>query len=126
VVVNKHLIKDLLQLGLWNNELKNKIVFHNGSIQVIHEIPDSLKRIYKTAWELKQKTLIDQAVDRGKYICQSQSLNLFISKPTIKMLSSMHFYAWKKGLKTGMYYLRTQPAAAPVQFTIAPCESCSS
>lgn len=127
VVVNKHLIKDLLELGLWNNELKNKIVFHNGSIQVIHEIPDSLKRIYKTAWELKQKTLIDQAVDRGRYICQSQSLNLFISQPTIKTLSSMHFYAWKRGLKTGMYYLRTQPAAAPIQFTIAPsCESCSS
>lgn len=127
VVVNKHLIKDLLALGLWNNELKNKIIFHNGSIQVIHEIPDALKRIYKTAWELKQRTLIDQAVDRGRYICQSQSLNLFISQPTIKTLSSMHFYAWKKGLKTGMYYLRTQPAAAPIQFTIAPsCESCSS
>lgn len=127
VVVNKHLIKDLLNLNLWNNELKNKIVFHNGSIQVIHEIPESLKRIYKTAWELKQKTLIDQAVDRGKYICQSQSLNLFISQPTIKTLSSMHFYAWKSGLKTGLYYLRTQPAAAPIQFTLAPsCESCSS
>jgi ribonucleoside-diphosphate reductase alpha chain len=126
VVLNKHLIKDLLDLGMWNQDLKNKIIFHNGSIQNIHGIPSNLKDIYKTAWEIKQRCLIDQAVERGRYVCQSQSLNLFMAKPSIKALSSMHFYAWGQGLKTGIYYLRTQPAANPVQFTLNPCESCSS
>jgi ribonucleoside-diphosphate reductase alpha chain len=126
VVLNKHLIRDLLDLGIWSPDLKNKIIFHNGSIQNIVNIPDSLKSIYKTAWEIKQRALIDQAVERGKFVCQSQSLNLFMAKPTIKALSSMHFYAWDRGLKTGIYYLRTQPAANPIQFTLNPCESCSS
>lgn len=126
VVLNKHLIQDLLDLGIWNADLKNKIIFHNGSIQNIHDIPAHLKAIYKTAWEIKQRCLIDQAVERGRYVCQSQSLNLFMAKPSIKTLSSMHFYAWGQGLKTGIYYLRTQPAANPVQFTLNPCESCSS
>lgn len=126
VVLNKHLIKDLIHLGLWSSELKNKIIFHNGSVQDILNIPDTLKSIYKTAWEIKQRALIDQAVERGKFVCQSQSLNLFMAKPTIKALSSMHFYAWGRGLKTGLYYLRTQPATNPIQFTISPCESCSS
>jgi ribonucleoside-diphosphate reductase alpha chain len=126
VVLNKHLVKDLLDLGKWTTDLKNKIIFHNGSIQNIPEIPQSMKDIYKTAWEIKQRHLIDQATERGRYVCQSQSLNLFMAKPSIKALSSMHFYAWAQGLKTGIYYLRTQPAANPVQFTLNPCESCSS
>jgi len=126
VILNKHLVKDLLDLGKWTTDLKNKIIFHNGSIQNIHEIPESMKDIYKTAWEIKQRHLIDQATERGRYVCQSQSLNLFMAKPSIKALSSMHFYTWAQGLKTGIYYLRTQPAANPVQFTLNPCESCSS
>ena len=126
VVLNKHLIKDLLESGKWNADLKNKIILHNGSVQNIHEIPQSMKDIYKTAWEIKQRHLIDQATERGRYVCQSQSLNLFMAKPSVKALSSMHFYAWGEGLKTGIYYLRTQPAANPVQFTLNPCESCSS
>lgn len=128
VIVNKHLVKDLLDLGLWNEDLKNKIVAQHGSIQDIPEIPDTLKPIYKTAWEMKQKSLIDMAAERGVYVCQSQSLNLFMAQPTVAKLSSMHFYAWKKGLKTGMYYLRTKPVANPIQFTIEPsaCVTCSS
>lgn len=129
VVINKHLVRDLLRIGVWNRTLKDKIVYHNGSVQNIQEIPESIKKLYKTSWELKQKVLIDQAVTRGKYICQSQSMNLFVPRPTIKLLSSMHFYSWEQGLKTGIYYLRTQPAAAPVPVTIDPaliCETCSS
>lgn len=129
VVINKHLVRDLLKLGIWNKTLKDKIVYHNGSVQNIQEIPQDVKDLYKTSWELKQKVLINQAVGRGRYICQSQSMNLFVARPTIKLLSSMHFYSWEQGLKTGIYYLRTQPAAAPVQVTIDPnliCETCSS
>lgn len=118
IVVNKHLLKDLVQLGLWNNEMKNTIVAHNGSIQKIDTIPADIRALYKTVWEIKQRTLIDMAADRGAYICQSQSLNLFVDNPTTAKLTSMHFYAWKKGLKTGMYYLRTQAAAQAVQFTV--------
>jgi ribonucleoside-diphosphate reductase alpha chain len=118
VVVNKHLLKDLVQLDLWNDDMKNKIVFHNGSIQAIAEIPQEIKDIYKTVWEIKQRTIIDMAADRGAYICQSQSLNLFVDAPSSNKLTSMHFYAWKKGLKTGMYYLRTQAASQAVQFTV--------
>ena len=126
VVINKHLVKDLLSLNLWSKQLKDSIIQHNGSIQNIPQIPDNLKSLYKTAWEISQKVLIDQASDRQNFICQSQSMNLFIGKPDMSKLSSMHFYAWTKGLKTGMYYLRTQPAANPIQFTIDPvCESCS-
>ena len=118
VVVNKHLLKDLVELNLWNDDMKNKIIFHNGSIQAIDEIPNHLKEIYKTVWEIKQRNIIDMAADRGAYICQSQSLNLFVDTPTASKLTSMHFHAWKKGLKTGMYYLRTQAASQAVQFTV--------
>ncbi len=118
VIVNKHLLKDLIQLGLWNNTMKNKIIANNGSIQNIEEIPADVKELYKTVWEIKQRNLIDMAADRGAFICQSQSLNLFVDNPTNAKLTSMHFYAWKKGLKTGMYYLRTQAATQAVQFTI--------
>lgn len=118
VVVNKHLLHDLVELGLWDNDMKNKIIAANGSIQHINEIPSNIKELYKTVWEIKQRTLIDMAADRGAYICQSQSLNLFVDTPTTAKLTSMHFHAWKKGLKTGMYYLRTQAATQAVQFTV--------
>jgi ribonucleoside-diphosphate reductase alpha chain len=118
IIVNKHLLKDLVQLGLWNNNMKNKIIAANGSIQHIEEIPADIKELYKTVWEIKQRSIIDMAADRGAYICQSQSLNLFIDSPTISKLTSMHFYGWKKGLKTGMYYLRTQAATQAIQFTV--------
>ncbi|RYE26525.1 MAG: ribonucleoside-diphosphate reductase subunit alpha [Sphingobacteriales bacterium] len=118
IIVNKHLLKDLVQLGLWNNTMKNKIIANNGSVQNIDEIPADIKELYKTVWEIKQRNIIDMAADRGAYICQSQSLNLFVDSPTAGKLTSMHFYAWKKGLKTGMYYLRTQAATQAVQFTI--------
>jgi len=118
VIVNKHLLKDLVQLGLWNETMKNKIITANGSIQQINEIPAELKALYKTVWEIKQRHLIDMAADRGAYICQSQSLNLFVDNPTVAKLTSMHFYSWKQGLKTGMYYLRSQAASQAVQFTV--------
>jgi ribonucleoside-diphosphate reductase alpha chain len=118
IIVNKHLLKDLVNLGLWNNSMKNKIIAANGSIQNIQEIPASIKELYKTVWEIKQRTVIDMAADRGAYICQSQSLNLFVDNPNASKLTSMHFYAWKKGLKTGMYYLRSQAATQAVQFTV--------
>ncbi len=118
IIVNKHLMKDLVSLGLWNNDMKNRIVAANGSIQNIDGIPASIKELYKTVWEIKQRNLIDMAADRGAYICQSQSLNLFVDKPSVSKLTSMHFYAWKKGLKTGMYYLRSQAATQAVQFTV--------
>lgn len=117
-IVNKHLLKDLVRLGVWNNSLKEKIISANGSIQNINEIPSDLKELYKTVWEIKQKVIIDMAADRGAYIDQSQSLNLFIQAPTTSKLTSMHFYTWKKGLKTGMYYLRSQAAAQAVQFSV--------
>ena len=118
IIVNKHLLKDLVQLGLWSNDMKNKIITANGSVQHIDEIPANIKELYKTVWEIKQRNLIDMAADRGAYICQSQSLNMFIDSPTAAKLTSMHFYGWKKGLKTGMYYLRTQAATQAVQFTV--------
>jgi len=118
IIVNKHLLKDLVSIGLWNNNMKNKIVAANGSIQNIAEIPVDIKELYKTVWEIKQRNLIDMAADRGAFICQSQSLNLFVDSPTASKLTSMHFYAWKKGLKTGMYYLRSQAATQAVQFTV--------
>ena len=117
-IVNKHLLKDLVKLGLWNDSMKNKIIAANGSVQDIAEIPAELKDIYKTVWEIKQRTLIDMAADRGAFICQSQSLNLFIQDANFAKLTSMHFYAWKKGLKTGMYYLRTKSAADAIKFTV--------
>lgn len=118
VVVNKHLLKDLVELNLWSDEMKRKIMMHNGSVQKIGEIPGHIREIYKTVWEIKQRTIIDMAADRGAYICQSQSLNLFVDSPNAARLTSMHFYAWKKGLKTGMYYLRTKAASQAVQFTV--------
>ncbi|MBL0105633.1 MAG: ribonucleoside-diphosphate reductase subunit alpha [Bacteroidetes bacterium] len=117
-IVNKHLLKDLVKLGLWNDSMKNKIIAANGSVQDIPEIPADLKEIYKTVWEIKQRAVIDMAADRGAYICQSQSLNLFIQDANFAKLTSMHFYAWKKGLKTGMYYLRTKSAADAIKFTV--------
>jgi len=118
VVVNKHLLKDLVALGLWNNDMKNQIILANGSIQAIDSIPDYIKELYKTVWEIKMRNIIDMAADRGAYICQSQSLNLFVNAPNTSKLTSMHFYAWEKGLKTGMYYLRTQAASQAVKFTV--------
>lgn len=118
IVVNKHLLRDLVKLGMWNEELKDKIIANNGSIQNIEEIPDNLKALYKTAWEISQKAIVNMAADRGAYICQSQSLNIFMENANFAKLTSMHFYGWKKGLKTGMYYLRTKSAADAIKFTI--------
>jgi ribonucleotide reductase alpha subunit len=129
VVINKHLIKDLLELKLWNKEMKNKIIENEGSVQNIKNIPDNIKSIYKTVWEIKQKDIIDMAADRGIYIDQSQSMNIFIKSPTYKILTGMHFHGWKSGLKTGMYYLRIQTTAKTQQFTIEqteePVQACS-
>ncbi len=118
VVVNKHLLKDLVELNMWNDDMKNRILTNNGSVQGIDDIPAHIKEIYKTVWEIKQRNIIDMAADRGAYICQSQSLNLFVDAPSTSKLTSMHFYAWKSGLKTGMYYLRTKAATQAVQFTV--------
>ncbi len=118
IIVNKHLLKDLVKEGLWNNEMRQKIMAANGSIQNINEIPQRLKDLYKTAWEISQKAIIDQAADRGAYICQSQSLNIFMENANFGKLTSMHFYGWEKGLKTGMYYLRTKAATDAIKFTI--------
>jgi ribonucleoside-diphosphate reductase alpha chain len=118
IVINKHLLKDLMEAGLWNEEMRRKLIMSNGSVQNIKEIPDNLKELYKTVWEIKQRSIIDMAAERGPFICQSQSMNLFVENPNIAKLTSMHFHAWKKGLKTGMYYLRTKAASQAVQFTI--------
>lgn len=124
VVVNKHLIKHLQSLKLWSIDLKNRMIRDGGSIQNIEEIPTSIKNVFKTVWEISQKSLIDMARDRGCYIDQSQSLNLFIENPTMSKISSMHMYAWKAGLKTGLYYLRTKAKARPIQFTLEPVDKC--
>lgn len=118
IVVNKHLLRDLVEMGLWNEEMKNKLIAANGSVQLIPGIPQHLKDLYKTAWEISQKAIIDMAADRGAFICQSQSLNIHMQDPNFGKLTSMHFYAWKKGLKTGMYYLRTKAAADAIKFTL--------
>jgi len=118
VVVNKYLLRDLVKLGLWGEDLKNKIIGANGSVQHIPEIPQNLKDLYKTAWEISQKVIIDMAADRGAYICQSQSLNIFMENANFGKLTSMHFYSWKAGLKTGMYYLRTKAATDAIKFTV--------
>ncbi len=119
IVVNKHLLNDLVRLGLWNDETRQIIIAANGSIQNIEGLPDVLKALYKTSWELSMKAIIDMSADRGAFICQSQSLNLFMESATFSKMTSMHFYAWQKGLKTGMYYLRTRPAADPIKFTLS-------
>jgi ribonucleoside-diphosphate reductase alpha chain len=118
IIVNKHLLRDLVSLGLWSEDLKNKIIAANGSVQNIPEIPVDLKELYKTAWELQQKVIIDMSADRGAFICQSQSLNVFMENVNAGKLTSMHFYAWEKGLKTGMYYLRTKAATDAIKFTV--------
>ncbi len=118
VVVNKHLLRDLVKLGLWNDTMKNNLILANGSVQAIPGIPQNIKDLYKTVWEIKQKHVIDMAADRGAYICQSQSLNIHIQDSNFGKLTSMHFYAWKAGLKTGMYYLRTKAATDAVKFTV--------
>jgi len=126
VVVNKHLVNDLKERGLWSKEMKDLMVKANGSVQNIIDIPDDLKELYKTVWEMSQKTIIDMAADRAVYIDQSQSMNLFVESPTISKLSSMHMYAWKTGLKTGMYYLRSKAKSRPIQFSLeAECSMCS-
>ena len=120
IVLNKHLVRMLLSRGLWTNAVKDLIIANNGSVSGLPCIPEDIQRIFKTVWEIKQKTLIDMAADRGPYICQSQSLNLFMADPSYSKLSSMHFYAWRKGLKTGIYYLRTKAAASAQKFTVEP------
>lgn len=120
IIINKYLINDLINLGIWNKDMKDRILLENGSIQNIQEIPDNLKELYKTTWEIKQKNIIDMSADRGIYICQTQSLNIFMEDPDFQKLSSMHFYSHAKGLKTGTYYLRTRPKAKTQQFTIDP------
>jgi len=124
IVVNHYLVKELIDLGLWNESLKNQIIEQKGSIQAL-DLPDDIKRKYKIVWEIPMKHLINMSRDRGPYICQSQSLNLWIADPTISILTSMHFYAWEQGLKTGIYYLRRKPKHQVQQFTIVPCETCS-
>ena len=118
IVVNKHLLRDLVDMNLWNENMKNRLISENGSIQNISEIPQHLKDLYKTTWEISQKTIIDMAAERGAYICQSQSLNIHMEDPNFGKLTSMHFYAWKNGLKTGMYYLRTKAATDAIKFTV--------
>lgn len=118
IIVNKHLLRDLTKLDLWDDDMKNRMIAANGSIQNINEIPENLKALYRTAWEIPQKALIEMSADRGAYICQSQSLNVFMENVNTAKLTSMHFYAWKKGLKTGMYYLRTKAATDAIKFTV--------
>ena len=139
VMANKYLIRELIDLNLWNDDIKNNIIENKGSIQHISIIPEKIREKYKIVWEMPMKHVIDMAADRGQYICQSQSLNLWMEDPTYKTLTAMHFYGWRKGLKTGIYYLRRKPKHQPQQFTIKPknenvvvdeeheiCEMCSS
>jgi ribonucleotide reductase alpha subunit len=125
-IVNKYLMKELIELGIWTPEIRNQILHEHGSVQNVRAIPAEIREKYKTVWEIKQKAVIDMAADRGAYICQSQSLNVHIADPTISKLTSMHFYAWKKGLKTGMYYLRTRPKANAIQFTVDKAQAARS
>ena len=120
VVINKYLIRELIKLKLWNEELKHRIMFAKGSVQKIPSIPENIRSLFKTAWELKQKVILDMAADRGVFICQSQSLNVFVEEPTTKILNSIHFYGWSRGLKTGTYYIRSKPAASAQNFTMDP------
>jgi ribonucleotide reductase alpha subunit len=120
VIMNTHLVRDLTELGIWSKELKDRIIYHNGSVQSIAEIPETLKQLYKTAWEMKQKAILDLAIDRGRYICQTQSMNLFFEDPSMQVLTNTFMYGWKHGLKTGSYYIRTRPKVQATQFTIDP------
>jgi ribonucleotide reductase alpha subunit len=138
IQANKFMMMDLIKLDLWNEKIKNNIIANNGSIQQIELIPQEIKNKYKTVWEIPMRHLIDMAADRGAFICQSQSLNLWLEDPTYNSLTSMHFYSWSKGLKTGIYYLRRRARHQAQQFTIEPekinhvqeedeiCEMCSS
>jgi ribonucleoside-diphosphate reductase alpha chain len=137
IMANKYLMNDLIKLNLWNDRIKNNIIANNGSVQQIDTIPVEIREKYKTVWEIPMRHLIDMAADRGAFICQSQSLNLWLEDPNYNTLTSMHFYSWKKGLKTGMYYLRRRGKHQAQQFTIEPekkvqeedheiCEMCSS
>ena len=130
MVVNKYLVEDLTKLDLWTSDIRTQIVANGGSVQGISEIPADIRELYKTGWEIPQKTLINMARDRAPFICQSQSLNLFLTEPTYAKISSMHVYAWKQGLKTGCYYLRTKAVASAQKFTVEPvappeCLTCS-
>jgi ribonucleoside-diphosphate reductase alpha chain len=122
IVVNKHLLKDLINLNLWDDSMKDRLMEANGSIQEIKEIPENIKLLYRTVWEISQKSIINMAADRGAYICQSQSMNIHMQNATFGKLTSMHFHAWKKGLKTGLYYLRTKAATDAIKFTIVKDE----
>jgi len=122
VCVNSHLLRDLIKRGIWNEELKNKLIANNGSVQGILEIPEDLRALYKTVWEMKGRTLVDMAADRGAFIDQSQSLNVYMQNPNLAKITALHFYAWRKGLKTGMYYLRTKAAADAIKFTLDPAQ----
>lgn len=117
-VVNKHLLRELTSAGLWTQSVRNRIIADGGSVQNVPEIPKHMRDVYKTVWEISQRVILDMAADRGAYICQSQSMNVHIAEPNTSKLTSMHFYAWKKGLKTGMYYLRTRPKADAIKFTV--------
>ena len=119
-IINKRLIKDLINLNLWNDEMKDKLIAEGGSIQRITEIPTNIRNLYKTVWDIRQKDIIDMAADRAPYIDQSQSMNIFMAQPSLARLSSMHFYAWKAGIKTGMYYLRRKPVVKAIQVTLKP------
>lgn len=125
IVVNKYMLTDLMDAGLWCSDMKDEIIYHEGSVQPITRIPASLRHLYKTVWDTSQKVVLDMAADRGRYICQSQSMNLFLAQPTVDQISSMLMYGWKKGLKTGMYYLRTKPASKAQQFTLDPTKFAS-
>ena len=118
IMANPHLLQDLMDRGLWTPSVRNQLMRDGGSVQNIAEIPPRLRELYKTVWEIKMKDVIDMAADRGRFVDQSQSLNLFLADPTMDQLTAMHFYAWKKGLKTGMYYLRTKPAVNAIQYTV--------
>jgi ribonucleoside-diphosphate reductase alpha chain len=120
VVVNKYLVKDLMNMGIWSESMKQRIIAQNGSVQGIKEIPEDIQLLYRTSWEIKQRVLIDMAAQRGAFICQSQSLNLSMENPTYAKLTSMHFHAWKQGLKTGCYYLRTKAPVMAQKFTVDP------
>jgi ribonucleoside-diphosphate reductase alpha chain len=126
MVVNKYLVQDLNNLGLWTPDMRTEIMANNGIVQSIERIPAEVRELYKTAWEIPMKTIIQMSRDRAPFVCQSQSLNLFVAEPTYSKLSSMHFYAWREGLKTGCYYLRTKAASSAQKFTVAPdCLTCS-
>jgi ribonucleoside-diphosphate reductase alpha chain len=120
IIINRHLMRELRRYDVWTEQLKQKIIAQNGSVQGLDEVPEPVQKLFKTAWEIKQRTLIDMAAARGAFICQSQSLNLFVADPTYAKLTSMHFYGWKKGLKTGIYYLRTRAPVMAQKFTVDP------